>query len=62
MVQKYNPDFNIKKLMIIHYDHDGNVTEHEVEYLKDHVERMLTDYKKSVIIEERKNRDKRIEF
>ena len=62
MVQKYNPNFNIKKLMLIHYDHDGNVTEHEVDYMKDHVERMLKDYKKTVIIDQRKSRDKQIEF
>ena len=62
MVQKYNPNFNIKKLMLIHYDHDGNVTEHEVDYMKDHVERMLKDYKKTVIVEQRKFRNQRIEF
>lgn len=62
MVQKYNPNFNIKKLMLIHYDHDGNVTEHEVDYMKNHVERMLKDYKKTVIIDQRKSRDKQIEF
>ena len=62
MIQKYNPNFNIKKLMLIHYDHEGNVTEHEVDYMKDHVERMLKDYKKSVITEQRKFRNKRIEF
>ena len=48
--------------MLIHYDHEGNVTEHEVDYMKDHVERMLKDYKKNIIIEQRKNRDKKIEF
>lgn len=62
MIQKYNPNFNIKKLMLIHYDHEGNVTEHEVDYMKDHVERMLKDYKKSVITEQRKFRNQRIEF
>ena len=40
----------------------GNVTEHEVDYMKDHVERMLKDYKKSVITEQRKFRNQRIEF
>ena len=48
--------------MLIHYDHEGNVTEHEVDYMKDHVERMLKDYKKSVITEQRKFRNQRIEF
>ena len=62
MIQKYNPDFNIKKLMLIHYDHDGNVTEHEVDYLKDSVEKMLVDYKKLIVKEQRADRNKKIEF
>ncbi len=62
MIQKYNPDFNIKKLMLIHYDHDGNVTEHEVDYLKDSVEKILVDYKKLIVKEQRADRNKKIEF
>lgn len=62
MLQKINPDFVIKKLMLIHYDHKGNVTEHEVEYLKEDVERMCKFYKKQHILEELKNKRKPIEF
>ena len=62
MVQKLNPNFKIKGLKIIHYDHQGNVNEYELTYLKDDVERMLKDYKKSLILDKRKNARKPIEF
>lgn len=62
MIQKLNPNFNIKLLKIIHFDHQGNVKEHELNYLKKEVERMLKDYKKSIILEKRKNARKPIEF
>lgn len=43
MLQHLYPKFNIKKLVIIHIDHDDKITEYEVEYLKDHVARLLLD-------------------
>ena len=62
MLQKINPQFNIKQLMLIHYDHDGNVTEIPVDYLKDDVIRMCKWYKKQLLTEETKNKRKPIEF
>lgn len=62
MLQKLNPKFVIKKLMLIHYDHQGNVSEHELDYLKDDVERMCKFYKKEAILEARKNSRRPIEF
>lgn len=62
MVQKLNPNFRIAGLKIIHYAHDGSVTEHDLTYYKDEVERMLKDYKKSMILDKRKNARKPIEF
>ena len=62
MLQKINPQFNIKQLMLIHYDHDGHVTEIPVDYLKDDVIRMCKWYKKQLLIEETKNKRKPIEF
>lgn len=62
MLQKLNPKFVVKKLILIHYDHQGNVTEHELDYLKDDVERMCRFYKKEVILEARKNSRRPIEF
>lgn len=57
MLQKLNPDFEIERLFLNHYDHDGNNTIYECEYLKKDVERMLAHYKKESILES--NRAKR---
>lgn len=62
MVQKLNPEFKIVGLKIVHFDHQGNTKEYELNYLKNEVERMLKDYKKSIILEKRKNARKPIEF
>lgn len=62
MLQRINSDFNIKKLMIIHYDHENNTNYYELDYLKDEVERMLKYYKKIIINNLNKNKIKRIEY
>jgi transcriptional regulator with AAA-type ATPase domain len=62
MIQKIDPRFNIKLLQLIHYDHDGNVTEYNCEYLKNDVERMLAFYKKELEHEEFKKTRQKIVF
>lgn len=62
MIQKHNPKFNIKLLMLIHYDHNGGVTNYECEYLKNDVEKMLAFYKKQMEHEEFKKSRAKIEF
>lgn len=62
MIQKLNPNFNIKSLKIYHYPHEGGVKVYELDYLKTEVERMLKDYKKSLLLEKRRNNRKPIEF
>lgn len=62
MIQKLNPEFKIAGLKIIHYTHDNDVKEYEVNYLKKDVEKMLKDYKKSIIIDKKRNARKPIEF
>lgn len=62
MLQKFNPEFDVKGLTIIHFDHDNNVATYQLEYLKSDVERMLAYYKtvrKRELAEELR---KRIEF
>ena len=49
MLQKINPNFVIKDLILNHYDHDGNNTLYHCDYLKTEVERMLAFYKKDLI-------------
>jgi len=46
LLQQINPDLVIKKLMLIHIDHEDKITEYTVDYLKNDVERMLKHYKK----------------
>ena len=62
MLQKINPNFVIKGLILNHYDHNGNNTLYHCNYLKKEVERMLAFYKKSLIKEQQQNKRKRIEY
>lgn len=62
MLQKINPNFIIKDLILNHYDHNGNNTLYHCEYLKNEVEKMLYFYKKQVILERQKEKRKRIEY
>lgn len=62
MLQKINPNFVIKDLIINHYDHNGNNTLYHCEYLKHDVEKMLYDYKKQLILQQHRDKRKRIEY
>lgn len=62
MIQKLNPDFVIEDLVLVHFDHDDNMTVYHLDYLKDDVERMLAFYKKQSILAERQAARKRIEY
>lgn len=62
MLQKINPNFVIKDLIINHYDHKGNNTLYHCEYLKHDVEKMLYHYKKELMLNEQRAKRKRIEY
>ena len=62
MVQKLNSNFNIKRLFINHYDHEGNNNIYEVQYLKDDVEKMLKHFAKQNKLEKQKKKYERIEY
>lgn len=62
MLQKINPNFVIKDLILNHYDHNGNNTLYHCEYLKHDVEKMLAHYKKEIILEQKRSSRKRIEY
>lgn len=62
MLQKINPNFIIKDLIINHYDHNGNNTLYHCEYLKKDVERMLLHYKKTLMLDKKRSKRKRIEY
>lgn len=62
MIQKIDPRFNIKMLLLIHIDHDNVVTDYECEYRKADVERMLMFYRKQLEHEEFMEAVKKLEF
>ena len=62
MLQKLNPNFKIKDLILYHFDHNDNETLYHCDYLKDEVQRMLYYYKKQLIQQELKNKRKPIEY
>lgn len=59
MLQKWNPDFNITMLKLVHFPHEGGEVYYDVPYLKDEVERMIKHYNKQ---NSSNNRLKRIQF
>lgn len=62
MIQKLNPDFIIKKLILNHYDHEGNNTLYNCVYLKEEVENMLKHFVKQQRLEKQKKKYERINY
>ena len=62
MLQKINPNFVIKDLVLVHFDHNDNQTVYHLDYLKNDVIRMLDHYKKNRKIEISKAKRKPIEY
>ena len=62
MLQKYNPEFEIEDLVMIHFDHDDNMTVYHLPYLKEEVIKMLAFYKKESVLAENKRKRQRIEY
>lgn len=62
MLQKINPDFVIKDLILNHYDHDGKNTLYHCTYLKDEVEKMLKHYAKQNVLDQQKRKYERIQY
>jgi ATP-dependent exoDNAse (exonuclease V) beta subunit len=62
MLQKINPNFVIKDLILNHYDHDGNNTLYHCSYLKDDVEKMLKHFARQNKLDKQKKKYERIEY
>lgn len=62
MLQKINPNFIIKDLILNHYDHNGKNTLYRCQYLKDEVKKMLYFHKKQVLIDKERAKRKKIEY
>lgn len=62
MLQRINPNFVIKDLILNHYDHDGKNTLYHCTYLKDDVEKMLRHFAKQQKLEAQKKKYERINY
>lgn len=62
IIESYNPDFIIEDLVLVHFDHNDNMTVYHLPYLKKEVERMLSYYEKEHLLKERRAKNKRIEY
>jgi hypothetical protein len=62
MLQKYNPEFEIDDLVMIHFDHNDNMTVYHLPYLKAEVIKMLNHYKKESALKASREKRKPIEY
>lgn len=62
MLQKYNPEFEIEDLVMIHFDHNDNMTVYHLPYLKEEVDKMLNHFKKESILKINREKRKPIEY
>lgn len=58
LLQKINPDFQIKLLLLKHCSRDGVETDIELEYMPGEVEKIIKDVKKKNYIEEERNKSR----
>ena len=62
MIQKLNPEFEIEDLVLVHFDHNDNMTVYHLPYLKEEVIKMLSHFKKESILKANKEKRKPIEY
>lgn len=62
MIQELNPEYEIEDLILVHFDHDENMTVYNMPYLKQEVIKMLIFYKKQCILNQNKLNNQKIEY
>lgn len=62
MLTQRHPEFIINDLILVHFDHNDNMTVYHLPYLRDEVIRMLNYYEKQVVLDTRKAKNKPIEY
>ena len=62
MIQKLHPEFEIEDLVLVHFDHEDNMTVYHLPYLKDEVVKMVSFYQKEAQLEENRKKRQRIEY
>ena len=62
MIQKLNPEFEIEDLVLVHFDHNDNMTVYHLPYLKAEVIKMLNHFKKESSLKASREKRKPIEY
>ena len=62
MIQQLDPAYEIEDLVLVHFDHEDNMTVYHMPYLKDEVIKMLTFYKKESVLADSRRKRQRIEY
>lgn len=62
MIEQLHPELKCKELVLVHFDHNNNMTTYNMEYRKQEVEKMLNFWKKEAVLEQHKEARKRIEY
>ena len=62
MIQKLNPEFEIEDLVLVHFDHNDNMTVYHLPYLKSEVIKMLNHFKKESSLKASREKRKPIEY
>lgn len=62
MIQKLNPEFEIEDLVLVHFDHNDDMTVYHLPYLKAEVIKMLNHFKKESALKESREKRKPIEY
>ena len=62
MIKQLKPELNVAGLTLEHYDHNGNMTEYECDYLENEVKDIIKDYAKQQKIEIEKDKNKPVTF
>ena len=62
MIQQLDSAYEIEDLVLVHFDHEDNMTVYHMPYLKDEVIKMLTFYKKESVLADSRKKRQRIEY
>lgn len=62
MIKKLHPELECEDLVLVHFDHQDNMTVYHLPYLEEEVKRMLAFYKKESILNENKRKRQRIVY
>lgn len=62
MIEQNHPELKCKELVLVHFDHNNNMTTYNMPYLKNEVEKMISFWKKEAVLEAHRAARKRIEY